>query len=471
MHAQQSSSKAIVINIIRTNGGNNDAVGSTVPPNLQFAYHLYIRTHDNNTNLPISNLRIASTLAHELGHALGLEHTHYAGRTVGVDNNADVEMKCFQESVSRTYTNPWLCASTKGDLSSSVNGDFLTDTEADPGLSANRVTAGCVLNLPTSGDYHEDNWGDDWTPDIRNVMSYSRRLCRDNFSDGQIGIMWYWLDKDFFMSRTNIANVSVNRPVCQNSTTPVLAPSISGATYNWETSDNLTVVSQTTNTANLRATNNNGSFGNLVANISTNYADFCVEKVVWVGKPNKPFDISLIPPDGVCKGFRNIYQFGVIQGSGAGIDSYYWDLQNPGNIMGNNTGMSIRLNYPLNTMNGNYSVAVKTVNTCGSSQYLIRYFNVKSCLGGGELPFLRTFPNPVKNSLYIEIDKDRIPERLKSKRIEMYLYDKMMSLKKKINFKGNSTILNVSNLQPDIYILKIIIGNEIFEEKVIVSEM
>ena len=82
----------------------------------------------------------------------------------------------------------------------------------------------------------------------------------------------------------------------------------------------------------------------------------------------------------------------------------------------------------------------------------------------------KTYPNPVNEVLTIEIDKSKIPKHLKSEIIEIRFYDKMMSLKKKISFSGALTTINVSDLKPDVYILKIIIGNEIFEEKIIVSD-
>jgi len=72
-----SHSNAIVVNLIRRDGFGY--AGLSVPPDLPiFTYHLYVK-RQNSRNIDIDPMDIASTLAHELGHTLGLEHTHYAG--------------------------------------------------------------------------------------------------------------------------------------------------------------------------------------------------------------------------------------------------------------------------------------------------------------------------------------------------------------------------------------------------------
>ena len=82
----------------------------------------------------------------------------------------------------------------------------------------------------------------------------------------------------------------------------------------------------------------------------------------------------------------------------------------------------------------------------------------------------KVYPNPVKDILTIEINKSKMPKRLISQKIEIRLYNKMMSLMKKTFFIGTSINLNVSDLKPDIYILQIIVGDKIFEEKIVVSD-
>ena len=94
-----------------------------------------------------------STLAHELGHSFSLLHTHSSSRGEELVNGSNC----------------------------STAGDLLCDTPADPQLSSDNVSSGCdytgtetdILNFP-------------YSPDTRNIMSYSRKSCRLHFSPDQL---------------------------------------------------------------------------------------------------------------------------------------------------------------------------------------------------------------------------------------------------------------------------------------------
>lgn len=90
----------------------------------------------------------SSTLAHEIGHYFSLSHTH---ATWGGDELVDGS-NC------------------------SVAGDLLCDTPADPNVSGD-VDNDCFY----FGNETDAN-GDAYMPDTRNIMSYSRKACRDSFS-------------------------------------------------------------------------------------------------------------------------------------------------------------------------------------------------------------------------------------------------------------------------------------------------
>jgi hypothetical protein len=92
-----------------------------------------------------------STFAHELGHNLGLYHTH--------DNSQGAEL---------------VDGSNCEDA-----GDLLCDTPADPNLSGN-VSGSCLYN----GTDMDGN-GANYEPDVTNMMSYSRKPCRVHMSFGQ----------------------------------------------------------------------------------------------------------------------------------------------------------------------------------------------------------------------------------------------------------------------------------------------
>ena len=99
-----------------------------------------------------------STLAHEIGHYLGLSHTHAYGDELVDGSN---------------------CATA---------GDRICDTPADPNLSGN-VTSDCQY-IGTERDAN----GQLYMPDPLNLMSYSRKACRDIFTPGQAAMMDYYYD-------------------------------------------------------------------------------------------------------------------------------------------------------------------------------------------------------------------------------------------------------------------------------------
>ncbi|MDX1910877.1 MAG: M43 family zinc metalloprotease [Saprospiraceae bacterium] len=132
----------------------------------------------------------ASILAHEIGHYFGLEHTH-RGSEKG---------KCGAECVSRSRNFPAICFPRTGKMCEK-NGDGLCDTPADPKLSSSKVNSDCIY---TTGEV--DAFGDVFTPDERNIMSYTRQTCRDAFSVGQINSIAYSL----LTIRTDFQTIDAN---------------------------------------------------------------------------------------------------------------------------------------------------------------------------------------------------------------------------------------------------------------------
>lgn len=84
--------------------------------------------------------------SHEMGHCLGLYHTHEAS----------------------------FCSEAINGSNCSTCGDLVCDTPADPGLGSSNVNTSCIYN--GSGGYN---------PHTRNIMSYSRVACLTDFTDGQ----------------------------------------------------------------------------------------------------------------------------------------------------------------------------------------------------------------------------------------------------------------------------------------------
>ncbi|WP_221390014.1 M12 family metallo-peptidase [Dyadobacter sp. NIV53] len=173
---------AISIHITRTNSANY--AGKASFPWKSTRYNFAVITEAGNPSALIGDDQMVSTMVHELGHVLGLTHTHESARLSTASNNAGAN-DCYQESVSRTKTQAIGCFGTIGKKKCVINGDMISDTEADPELNRNIVTVGCAYSGTGS-----DNWGTAWTPPTRNYMSYTRWECRNTFSKMQRGIMY-----------------------------------------------------------------------------------------------------------------------------------------------------------------------------------------------------------------------------------------------------------------------------------------
>ncbi len=102
-----------------------------------------------------------STLPHEIGHYFSLLHTHSSS---GLGDELVDGSNC------------------------SDAGDLLCDTPADPKLSSSVVSSNCEY----VGTDVDDN-GDTYEPDTENLMSYSRKHCRIEFSDEQLDQMQAYL--------------------------------------------------------------------------------------------------------------------------------------------------------------------------------------------------------------------------------------------------------------------------------------
>lgn len=114
-----------------------------LPPGPDIIFMTHSSVVDNQT-----------TLAHELGHYLGLYHTH-----------GPFNRKLTNELVDGSNCN--------------IAGDLICDTPADPNLLG-KIDDNCAY----TGNLTDRN-GDLFKPDVNNIMSYSLDKCSKHFTEGQ----------------------------------------------------------------------------------------------------------------------------------------------------------------------------------------------------------------------------------------------------------------------------------------------
>jgi len=155
-----------------------------------------------------------STLTHEMGHFFGLYHTHGKTNTGTTDE----------------YVNGSNC---------STHGDDICDTPADPNVSG-LVNTSCLYTGTAT-----DIFGDTYVPNPRNIMSYSRKECRDYISPGQYARVFNvaTTTRNYFSCPTPYVNFSANTQYSCNSSLTVQFTdnSINALSWEWDVDNDGTV--------------------------------------------------------------------------------------------------------------------------------------------------------------------------------------------------------------------------------------
>jgi len=125
-----------------------------------------------------------STFPHEIGHYFNLFHTHQTGIFTG-SGWTNYEKK---ENIVRELESPCFNANRRGDL--------LIDTEADHNLldigGNSHVNNNC--EYAPFKTFVDDCGNSNYSPNVRNIMSYSLWACRDEFTLQQIWRMHYTIE-------------------------------------------------------------------------------------------------------------------------------------------------------------------------------------------------------------------------------------------------------------------------------------
>jgi ELWxxDGT repeat protein len=142
------------------------AQGTSSPP-INHVINVYITTSYNGCGVYYGHIQINPTcslpmdeiVAHEIGHALGLPHTH-------------------------GYTNYGTTDELVNGSNCTTHGDRFCDTPADPNILG-LVNGACVY----VGNLTDAN-GEQYTPNTGNIMSYTNGNCRSHFSPEQLQRMY-----------------------------------------------------------------------------------------------------------------------------------------------------------------------------------------------------------------------------------------------------------------------------------------
>lgn len=156
----------------------------------------------NDTVIMVNSCALnGSTLPHEIGHYFNLLHTHGGSSNELVDGS-----NCGTE------------------------GDLICDTPADPNLSG-KVNSSCNY----TGSETDAN-GDTYNPATQNVMSYSRKSCRLEFSPQQYARIYasFQVDRSYLICPSlNVDFSADNTQTCDTDLTVQFTANTTGAT-SWE---------------------------------------------------------------------------------------------------------------------------------------------------------------------------------------------------------------------------------------------
>jgi hypothetical protein len=338
------------------------------------------------------NTQSTSTLAHELGHNFGLDHTHNGRWPCSGDNETCAD--CWQEPVSRSMNQPPECGNFNNKKKCEVNGDKLCDTAGEPKLF-NLVNSNCQYNYAI-GDA-TDNWGATWTPNIRNIMSYSVHSCRTQFTYGQVGCM---LDNLPAFTTTS-PGYAITGPidVCPNQAYTYSVPQFSGLTnYIWQVPQYWTISGQGSRTVSITPT--------LVYGDNTIYVSpMCGQAPAKLTATVNDLSLDIFGPseildDGVARSFT----------TESNATNYSWSAWPGFSIITQNTYTASIAATP-GTQPGYINVSATA---CGTTIWGSKYVTIGS---GGQIPLLASpvivmYPNPVRSELTLKVNGENFGEEL-----------------------------------------------------------
>ena len=253
----------------------------------------------------------------------------------------------------------------------------------------------------------------------------------------------------FLIHSVLIAQVTITGPSYMCSGSDTFTASSWSTNYNWGVSNNLSVLSQTTNSITVTV---NGSAAGWVAIYDGNSPGPFVSKAVWIGGPaiiiSGPTSVDVGQP-GSSPG--NAYYLSPVNNySGPTILEYEWMFWGQGDLFDYGNWANVYF-YPA----GSARIEARARNVCGWGPWAVIYVNASRLT---PTPSYNVYPNPVRDILYIE-PQQIISNSNNKLRYDIRLYDTQGNLSLNTVTTQTGTIqIDVSNLRNGTYMLQIIDG-------------
>ncbi len=392
-----------------------------------------------------------SSLPHEMGHCLGLYHTHHGTVT---ETGGDINQ----------------CSELVNGSNSTTCGDYISDTRADPNVWSSN-------SCNYSGTLTDVN-GQFYNPDPSNLMSYSYKPCRNLFTPLQSDRMNNFILNTQILQNVIHYEISGSPRIC-NQDTYTINNLPTGSTVNWSSIPSGVVTFQANGDSVILTKNGSGGIITLTAQITVNGTTSNLSKEnISVGQPFMITEESTL-------GLKNIggdaYQ--IIAGSG--------NYKYTGKLVVNDYyGIAISYSWakvggsttlPINWSASNNSVSVYTKtsgqmlrlsctasNSCGSYTKNFTFYS-------GISPLLAIYPNPATTSVTVTLNEEAetsatsmiTSTTTKSNNYDIQLWNST-SLVKTISTDQKITQVSLNGLQRGIYYLHLIKNKEIIEKQILI---
>jgi hypothetical protein len=408
-------------------------------------------------NIPSSALWIhgsvhnTSVVSHEVGHCLGLYHTHHG--TVfepGLDINQ--------------------CAELVGGSNATTCGDYLQDTPADPNIWS---LSGCSYAGSSSV---VDGNGQPYNPNPSNYMSYSDHGCWSLFTTDQKQRMRDMIANELILQRVISYTLSSSASVVCSGSSATFTVSPAPSSFTWDKSSNLTLVSSSGNSATFSASGSGSGW----VRVMFNGSEVAQKTLTLVSYPPSHSSATA-----VCTTYGSNTYIGeaTVLLASAGIDQFEWSSDNAGwsiSEYGTNTISMSRVLITKST-SATTIIRVRPHNACGWGDWS------PVPTPGSSYYSASAYPNPVDGTLTVDIlvDQQALANALaavsssgsfssalsQNPVFQIKLYSSTGTLVKETTSPAGAVTIDVSNLPSGTYFLQVYDGaqSEPLTQTIIVS--